>query len=184
MSDKPSIKHLFKQILMDNKPPIVPCYEPLKLNPDTPKINVCGCCDTSLNSLLKKLRYTECANTVLDVIFELSNPINFDIESIIQSDLKDFEVAAEDVKGMIDVCTHKLEDLTIGRALLNKCITHLKNKTMVEQTLWEFIVDNLKFKMNSGYDYLIMSYLSTYDITEHGSGIRCSWLIDKNMNLL
>lgn len=43
-------------------------------------------------------------------------------------------------------------------------------------SLWNFIEQFLGIKKDSEYDYLLMNYLSNQEYTEHGSGIRCSWI--------
>ena len=42
-------------------------------------------------------------------------------------------------------------------------------------TLYSFIYDFLKIPDESGYEYWLMNILDWYKISEHGSGIRCSW---------
>ena len=99
--------------------------------------------------------------------------------------------------GIAQLMVTPLEELGCagpGAWLLNECATFLlwqatnrdadvvfpksipsgphPNKYIV---LHSWIYSNLGLPRDSGYDYWLMCYLDTYEIMEHGSGIRCGW---------
>lgn len=130
-------------------------------------INFCGCCGNS--------------------VYELKN------KSLIE------RIEGTDHEGMKDIikCTTlSINDLDdSGKQLINWCVDFLlfqrleMNFYKLDQSgyhktkyiaIWSFIYDFLKIE--SGYDYWLMSFLEWNNLMDHGTGIRCGWYIGDECN--
>jgi hypothetical protein len=150
-------------------------------------IRICGCCDDSLDKLVKALRSLTKEQIVHSVVSKMkkSSP----------------KASNATIQGMIDIIVNPPDKLgKSGENLIKECINFLLVKQMDDNklwypkknqsdfhkekyiTIWSFIYDFLKITKDSGFDYFLMAYLDTHDYLEHGSGIRCGWL-SSNINL-
>lgn len=150
-------------------------------------IRVCGCCDLSLETLLERLGFKSDGRGFHCLNLEKADTDT--IEKNVRTDLKAMHVAEDDILGMIEMCTKDMEktrdlndpEIQLRDALVQKCVDFLiqEDEKDDRRSLWDFVVDDLHFGRDSGYDYILMSYMDTMDIIEHGGGIRCSWLTTK-----
>ena len=148
---------------------------------DEMHFNICECSDYSVREILldknKELKQNH-LNPYKCGLLELINVINSKYMY-----LKKFEFCNKYVLEDIKLCIYYFQ---IQKELRdNKLLDSMKNST-----LWSFICGYLTYNKkrgyteNSGYDYLLMNILDAYGVINHGSGIRCGWLIDnKNFDV-
>jgi len=126
-----------------------------------------------------------CGDSISELYNELTMINNKQLEERVRKNLADKSPKFKYVDGMIDMLTNYPDNLTKeGKFLFDILIDYLQIKDEFFRighdnipSLWDFVMDYLHLSCNSGYDYFLMCYLDTYKIIEHGSGIRCSWLV-------
>jgi hypothetical protein len=132
-------------------------------------INVCDCCDDCIHKLLNKDKETI-----------LNGTTNLGIKNIVVSKLiEDLDTNGKElVEWCVDFLLFKKYNSDMYFRKQNQNQFH-KNKYI---TIWSFIFNFLNIEKNSGYDYVLMSFLDQHKIMEHGSAIRCGWFNDHNIN--
>jgi len=136
---------------------------------------VCGCSDPSLEELVEGKRTTD--HFLWEIIIRKAGYSNSMLGHLVV-EIKEFEELSKESKDIIQWC---LDFLAYHRDYAyenvdeygNRCDYKYSNKYI---TLWSFIYDFLKIEKDGGIDYLLMNALGWYDFTEHGGGIRCSWI--------
>lgn len=140
---------------------------------------VCECCVDSVGELYDELRAIPWADAVADRV-----------RADMASGAPDFQ----HVDGLVDMILHKPDELgEPGEELLGLLTAFLLVQREEEQrrhsytdyvALYSFIYDCLKLPEHNDYNHLIMCYMDTHGILEHGSGIRCGWIAEEHETLL
>ncbi len=126
---------------------------------------ICGCSDDSLIEIIEGNRTTD--HFLMECLIENMG------DCVVK--IKPYDELSQQSKDLIEWCIDFLayqkefRDAHFPKQLDG----YHKNKYI---TLWSFIYGFLRIEKNGGIDYLLMNLLDWYDFSEHGSGIRCSWL--------
>ena len=135
------------------------------------KLRICDCCDDSIVDLRQNLWFLQ-GNELADRV---------------RKDLGKISPNFEHVDGIINMLCNKPDDLDEnGRRLLVMLTDYLiiarekRDEEKYLPSIWDFIYGCLQLPRNCGYDYFLMCYLDTYEIMEHGSGIRCGWIANSD----
>jgi hypothetical protein len=129
---------------------------------------ICDCSDTSIKDILLNKNDELQKNKLNPYKCGLLNLINvIDSRNMY---IRKYDLCNEYVLEDIKLCVYFFQ--------IKK---HLENNFI---SLWDFICGYLSSKNNrsytqdGGFDYLLMNILESYNVIDHGSGIRCGWLAD------